>query len=64
MVMLESNHWLGKNIVLSTGKKKLQESIDSCIGRRDKTEIRLKGNAFNSPLSEHGQDSLYSRSKN
>ena len=35
MVMWESNQWLGKNIVRSTGLKELQESMNWCTGRRD-----------------------------
>ena len=31
MIMLESIQGLAKNIVLSTGLKKLQESMDGCI---------------------------------
>ena len=47
MVMWGSSQWLEKNIVRSTGflkkkKKKLQETTDRCIGRRDITEILLK----------------------
>ena len=42
MVLWESSQWLGKNILRSTGLKKLQESMDRCIGLRDITEILLK----------------------
>ena len=30
MVMWESSHWLGKNMVPSTGSKELQEGMDRC----------------------------------
>ena len=42
MVMWESNQRLGKNSVQSTGYLKIQESVGSCTGRRDITEIYLK----------------------
>ena len=34
MVMWKSSKWLGKNIVRTTGYKKLQGSMDRCTGRR------------------------------
>ena len=42
MVMKESSQWLGKNIMRGTGKKELQESLDSYTGLCDVTEIVFK----------------------
>ena len=39
MVMWKSSQWLEKNIV---PLKELQDSMDRCTGRRDKTETLLK----------------------
>ena len=48
MTLWESIQWLGKNIVQTTGKKKLKESMGSCTGRRDITE-RPHNQSFNDP---------------
>ena len=39
---LESRQWLGKNIVWSTGLKKLRESMETCICHCNITAIMLK----------------------
>ena len=42
MVKLESSQWLGKNFSAEYWSKELQNSMDRCTGRRDRTEILSK----------------------